>query len=96
MCFLNAIMYPHQGDFTDTVSEHIDFLDNEALWREAEHMDGLGMRIWKEGREEGREIGIKALILDNVEERIITKLQKRFDLTEERSRQYYEQFALQA
>ena len=52
----------------------------------------------EEGRTEGREEGIQALILDNLEEgipmeKILTKLQKRFDLTEEKAEAYYRKFA---
>lgn len=52
-----------------------------------------------EGREEGRQEGIRAIILDNLEEnipkeKILIKLQKRFDLTEEQSEQYYQRFSL--
>ena len=87
--FLNTIMYPHKDDFMDTVSEYIDFSDNEALHKEVIHVSTIeqikyeGMR--EEGREEGRTEGIQALILDNLEEeiakeRILVKLQKYFDL----------------
>ncbi len=63
--FLNAIMYPHKEDFMDTVSEYIDFSENEELWKEVKHMGGLGESIREEcleegivkGREEGREEG---------------------------------------
>lgn len=60
-------------------------------------MNGLGETIFKQGikegleqgREKGREEGIKALILDYLEEgmareRVLLKLQKRFNLNEER------------
>lgn len=52
----------------------------------------------EEGRAEGREEGIQALILDNLEEKIPTekilgKLQKRFDLTEDKAEEYYKKFA---
>ena len=48
------------------------------------------------GEKRGREEGIKALILDNLEERvtqerILRKLQKRFSLSEKEAKQYYEQ-----
>ena len=48
------------------------------------------------GEKRGREEGIKALILDNLEERvtqerILRKLQKRFCLSEKEAKQYYEQ-----
>jgi len=50
------------------------------------------------GREAGREEGIQALILDNLEEqvtqeRILDKLQKRFRLSEEKAKYYYEQYS---
>ena len=54
-----------------------------------------GMR--EELREELREEGIQALILDNLEEEIpkertLVKLEKYFNLTEEKAKQYYEKF----
>ena len=99
--FLNTIMYPHKDDFMDTVSEYIDFSDNEALHKEVIHVSTIeqikyeGMR--EELREELREEGIQALILDNLEEgipkeRTLVKLQKYFNLTEEKAKQYYEKF----
>lgn len=57
--FLNAVMYPHQDGFMDTISEYIDFSDNEELWREAERMEGLGESILEEGIERGIETGIQ-------------------------------------
>lgn len=50
------------------------------------------------GWEEGRKEGIQALILDNLEEqvtqeRILRKLQKRFNLSEKEAKQYYEQYS---
>lgn len=50
--FLNAIMYPHREDFMDTVSEYIDFSHNEELWKETNHMVGLGQSILEEGIEQ--------------------------------------------
>lgn len=49
-----------------------------------------------QGRSEGRMEGIQALILDNLEEdvpreRILMKLEKRFDLTQEQAMRYFEQ-----
>lgn len=55
----------------------------------------------KQGREEGRrkglEEGIEVLILDNLDEgfakdKILTKLQRRFNLTEEQAGQYFDRF----
>ncbi len=50
------------------------------------------------GRREGIEMGIKQFILDNQEEnvpreRILAKLCRRFELSEEKSQLYYERFA---
>lgn len=36
--FLNAIMYPHEEDFMDTISEYINFSANEELWKETNGM----------------------------------------------------------
>lgn len=49
-----------------------------------------------QGRSEGRMEGIQALILDNLEEdvpreRILMKLEKRFDLTQEQAMRYFEE-----
>ena len=139
--FLNAIMYPHKKDFMSTVSEYIDYSDNEELWKEVTDLstieqiryEGMVEKLTKELTEEitdkiteeiteevtervteevtervteevtgrVREEGIQAVILDNLEEqipreRIVMKLQKRFHLTEEKSEQYYERFAVKA
>lgn len=96
--FLNAIMYPHKDDFMETISEYIDFSENEELWKEESHMFGLGQSIFEEGIETGIEQGIRAIVLDNIEEQIpreksISKLQKLFDLTKEKAEQYYEKYA---
>ena len=99
--FLNTIMYPHKDDFMDTVSEYIDFSDNEALHKEVIHVSTIeqikyeGMR--EELTKELREEGIQALILSNLEEeipenRILIKLQRFFNLTEEKAKQYYDKF----
>lgn len=88
--FLNAIMYPHKEDFSDTMSEYIDFSKNEELWKEVQNVDGLGWSIL--------EIGIRALVLGNLDEnvpreRIIAKLRKYFLLSEADAEQYYERFS---
>ncbi|NBI62195.1 Rpn family recombination-promoting nuclease/putative transposase [Clostridiales bacterium] len=51
----------------------------------------------EEGQRKGREEGIEALILDNLDEgfakdKILTKLQRRFNLTEEQAGQYFDRF----
>jgi len=136
--FLNTIMYLHKDDFMDTVSEYIDFSDNEALHKEVIHVSTIeqikyeGMRedltkelteeltgklteeltgklteelteeltvkLTEELTEELTGKGIQTLILSNLEERIpreriLANLQKYYNLTEEKARQYYEKFA---
>mgnify|MGYP001062819129 FL=1 len=54
----------------------------------------------EKGRKEGLEKGIQIFIEDNLEEevpeeRIRSKLQKHFGLTEEKAAEYYERFAVQ-
>lgn len=95
--FLNIIMYPHKADFMDEISRYIDFSENEELWEEVTGMEGLGQCILEEGIEQGMERGIRALILDHLEEKIpreksIAKLQKHFGLEEEDARHYYEKY----
>ena len=128
--FLNAIMYPHKDSFMATVSEYIDYSDNETLWKGVtdvstiEEIKYAGMReelrekLRKELTEkirgeltekikreltakimEGvREEGIQTMIQDYLEEqipkeRIIIKLQKRFDFTKEKAEEYYKKHA---
>ena len=70
-------------------------------------MRGLGESIREgcleegrvKGREEGRLVGIQVLIQDNLEEQVprertLLKLQKYFDLEEEKAEEYYEKFTL--
>lgn len=57
--FLNAVMYPHREDFIETVSDYIDFSENEELWKEAPRMTGLGLSIYEEGFDDGKEKGIE-------------------------------------
>ena len=71
-----------------------------------EVLDYPAKRILNQGRKEGIQLGhsegveegIKAFILDNIEEnipkeRIIEKLQKRFDLSEEQAVEKYEKYS---
>lgn len=95
--FLNALMYPHKEDFMEVISDYIDFSKNEELWKESPHMTGLGQSIYEEGIEQG----IKALVLDHIEENIskektILKIQKHFSLTREKAEEYYERFDIQS
>lgn len=46
-------MYPPKKDFMDTISEYIDFSDNEELWAEGKRMDGLGKSVFEEKMGQG-------------------------------------------
>ncbi len=60
--FLNTIMYPHEKNFMEKVSEYIDFSQNEELWKEAGHMSGLGECVYNDGLIEGTANGIRNLM----------------------------------
>lgn len=103
--FLNLILYPHKKGFREKISDYIDF--TECFEKEESQMFSLGTCIYEDGVAEGikrgiakgEERGIKALILDNLEENvsrehILKKLQKRFLLTEEDAETYYEKYAI--
>ena len=99
--FLTALFYPHKPGFRKVIENYIDFSGNEELKEEVGRMGGLGESILEEGRLEGHAAGlregIRALILDNLEdgnsrERIVEKLVRRFSLTEEEAASYVEQY----
>lgn len=92
--FLSTIFYPHRKGFRKKIAKYID-LESSLLSEEVDRMSGLGESIYLEGMEQG----IEAFILDNLEEkipkeRIIEKLQRRFRLTEEEARAYFEKYAM--
>ena len=84
--FLNTIMYPHKDDFMDTVSEYIDFSDNDALRKEVIHVSTIeqikyeGMKeklteelteqITKDVTEQITKEGIRIFILSSLEDNI--------------------------
>lgn len=60
-------------------------------------LEAIGQERYEDGREDGRADGIKALILDNLEEQkteeeIIRKLIKLFSLTEKDAREYFQKY----
>lgn len=64
--------------------------------KESEEWEAVRMNILEIGLQQGIQQGIQALILDNLEEgvseaRILEKLQRRFELTEEEAKQHYEE-----
>lgn len=81
------------------------FLNSEKQLKKIEEKDGEVIDmckarddLYEEGKVEGKEEGIKAFILDNLEEgikreRIIQKLEKRFSLSREQAAVYFEKFS---
>lgn len=87
--FLNAIMYPHKEDFMDTISEYIDFSNNEELWKGAERMEGLGQSI----REEGIQFLIESLQeMEIPYAKTQNQLMVKFSLSEDNAREYMDKF----
>lgn len=95
--FLNAIMYPHQHNFMETISEYIDYSDNEELWKGAERMEGLGESILEEGFEQGIEQGICLMVealqeVGQTKKYIIDMLVQKYMLTEDAAEAKTEQY----
>lgn len=95
--FLNAIMYPHQHNFMETISEYIDYSDNEELWKGAERMEGLGESILAEGFEQGIEQGICLMVetlqeLGQTKRHITDMLVQKYMLSEEEAEIKTEQY----
>ncbi|MBD5504478.1 MAG: hypothetical protein HDR09_12310 [Lachnospiraceae bacterium] len=87
--FLNAIMYPHKEDFMDTISEYIDFSNNEELWKGAERMEGLGQSI----REEGIQFLIESLQeMEIPYTKTQNQLMVKFSLSEDTAQEYMDKF----
>ena len=101
MEFLHAVMYPHEKNFLDTVRKHIDFSENEELWKEIDHMSGLGVSIREECLAEGRAEGRAAGIIESgydfglSEHDILVRLQKKLQITLEQAEEYMEMFGKQ-
>ena len=96
--FLNAIMYPHKNSFMATVSEYIDYSDNETLWKGVTDVSTIEEIKYAGMREELTEEFVHAMILDYLEEqipeeRIIIKIQRYFNLTKEKAEEYYKKYA---
>ena len=74
-------------------------LEYEARQKAIWDYNQFVLEATQEGERKGLEQGIKALILDYLEEgyseeKILQKLQKRFHLTQQQSKQYFEQFKI--
>ena len=84
----------------EKISQHIE----DQLKKKGDHvnmckaLDDLCMDMERRGMERGRMQGIRIFILDNLEEqipgeRIIMKLQRRYEVDEETAREYYRLYA---
>ena len=88
----------------EKVSEEVKQMgdENYIAWSDQLRMEGqeLGIEKGRElGREEGMEKGIEVLILDNLEdgkseEQIISKVVKRFNVSETKAKEYFDRFAV--
>ena len=86
-------------DFTERLVEAVEAArNNKAL--EVEYMSYYANQwdVYNEGMEKGLEEGIKAFVLDYVEEGmseeiLLQKLQKRFELSGDRAKYYYDKFS---
>lgn len=62
--FLSLIMYPSRKNLLEELSGYIDFKDNEVLKKEVIDMSGIGYRVYQEGKDEGRNEGREAIVLN--------------------------------
>ncbi len=74
--FLSAIMYPHGEHFLDTISEYIDFSENEQFWQEVKQMKGFWQSIFEEALEEEVEKMLAKEVGKKEEELIMKKYSK--------------------
>ena len=96
--FINAEKHPYIKEAYETLQEvsqdratQLEYLAREKAIRDHNY---LMVEAERRGIEIGEQRGIQALILDGIEEnfskeKILLKLQKRFDLTEEQAGKYY-------
>ena len=82
------------------LTEYDEKAEREYLQKQSREYDEKAEReyLQKQSREEGLKEGIRAFILDNLEEqipkeRILSKLERRFSLTLEQAKEYFEKYA---
>ena len=105
MQFLYYLEHTNEETAMNTISERIKRIHQRVRKVKTSVEAGVRyMQAWEEryhereeARNEGIEQGIKALVLDYIEEefdkdKIIKKLQKRFTMTEDKAKEYYERF----
>ena len=95
---INIETYLKEKD--EKVSEEVKQMgdENYIAWSDQLRMEGQELGIEK-GRELGREEGIEVLIIDNLEdgkseEQIISKVVKRFNVSETKAKEYFDRFAV--
>lgn len=99
----NLLKYIEESTLENARDENLKQI--HRLVDEIKHDEEVGVSYMKAFEmekmyiEQGMEMGIQALILDNIEEhmpseKILKKLQKHFNLTEERAEEYYKKFAV--
>ena len=87
-------------EFTERLAKAVEAArNNPKLELEYKSFYAKQQDMYDEGKEDGIELGIKAFVLDHIEdgiskEIILQKLQKRFDLSEEQSNYYYDKSSL--
>jgi predicted transposase/invertase (TIGR01784 family) len=102
--FIDYIASNEAGsDLTSRIDDKVREAIEKRLWRKEymtykEQMDQEFKKGLEQGREEGREEGIKIFIEDKIEDRaseddILRKLEKRFALTPEKAKEYYDKFS---
>ena len=74
--FLNAIMYPHRHDFMNTISDYIDFSQNEELRQEVAQMRTYGQCVVEDCIMEGLSKGLEQGIAKGLEQGIEQGLAK--------------------
>ncbi len=90
-------------DAYDVIAEYTntkELMDAKKYAKEGRKVDMCGAikALIQEGRMEGIEQGIRAMILDNLEEgispaRILEKLTKRFEIDEEKAKEYFQKYS---
>jgi len=76
--FLNTIMYPHKEDCMDTVSEYIDYSENEELWKEVKELSTIE-EIKYEGMREELEVELREELGEELREELEEELREELE-----------------
>lgn len=86
-------------EFTERLAKAVEAArNNPKLELEYKSFYAKQQDMYNEGKEDGIELGIKAFVMDHIEdgiskERLLQKLQKRFGLSDEEADYYYDKFS---